>query len=206
MPVTIGTTENTFSNPIGLLSDCHRRIERFLQALVTVTTDVQGGSLDAEHRQAFEAALKYFRLAAPKHTSDEEDDLFPALRAMEQPRVAAVLARLDHLEDEHKNAAAWHREVEELGDRWLRQDGLSGPEAVQLKTLLARLSDLYRAHLAIEEQEVFPLAQEKLSDFAKQTIGRRMAARRGVPFIADAAPNPQRIDRERHNQEKALPK
>jgi hypothetical protein len=25
MPVSIGTTENTFANPIGLLSDCHRR-------------------------------------------------------------------------------------------------------------------------------------------------------------------------------------
>ncbi len=187
MPVNIGTIENTFSNPVGLLSDCHRRIERFLQALVQMTTDVQGGALDAEHRQALEAALKYFRLAAPKHTADEEEDLIPALRAMEQPRIAAVLARLDHLEDEHRNAAAWHREVEEIGDRWLRQDGLSGREAVLLKTLLARLSDLYRAHIAIEEQEVFPLAQEKLSDSAKQTIGRRMASRRGAAFTAGAA-------------------
>ena len=46
MPVSIGTTENTFANPIGLLSDCHRRIERFLQALLKVTTEVKGGSLE----------------------------------------------------------------------------------------------------------------------------------------------------------------
>lgn len=203
MPVTIGTTENTFANPIGLLSDCHRRIERFLQVLVKVTTEVQGGSLNAEHRKAFEAALKYFRHSAPKHTSDEEEDLFPSLRAMQQPHVTAVLARLDRLEDEHKSAAAWHREVEEIGEQWLRQDGLSGPEAVRLKNLLARLSDLYRAHIAVEEQEVFPLAQKELSDSVKQTIGRRMALRRGAPFIVDGAPNAQQTDRERHNQGKA---
>ena len=77
MPVAIGTEESTFANPIGLLSDCHRRIERFLQALLTVTTQVEGGSLDAEHRSAVEAAVQYFRQAAPKHTADEEEDLFP---------------------------------------------------------------------------------------------------------------------------------
>jgi hemerythrin-like domain-containing protein len=120
MPVAIGTTENTFANPIGLLSDCHRRIERFLQALLKVTTDVKGGSLDAEHRQALDVALKYFRHAAPKHTADEEDDLFPMLRQMDRPRVAGILAHLDRLEGEHKNAAAWHREVEEIGERWLQ--------------------------------------------------------------------------------------
>jgi hemerythrin-like domain-containing protein len=194
MPVSIGTTENTFANPIGLLSDCHRRIERFLQALLKVTTDVQGGALDTAHRDALEAALQYFRLAAPKHTSDEEEDLFPALRELEQPCVRSMLARLDHLEAEHKNAAAWHAEVEEIGERWLRQDGLSGPEAVRLKILLTELSDLYRAHIAFEDQEVFPLAQEVLSDSAKNTIGRRMALRRGVPFIANAGPNAQRTN------------
>ena len=183
MPVTMGATENTFANPLGLLSDCHRRIERFLQALLTVTTDLEGGALTVEYRTAFEAALKYFRQAAPKHTADEEEDLFPALRKVERPRVAAILARLDHLEEEHESATAWHREVEEIGERWLRQDGLSGPETLRLKTLLLHLSDLYRTHIAIEEHEVFPLAQEELSDSVKQIIGRRMASRRGVPFI-----------------------
>ena len=187
MPVSIGTTENTFANPIGLLSDCHRRIERFLQALLKVTTEVKGGSLDAEHGHALDAALKYFRHAAPKHTADEEDDLFPMLREMERPRVAGILARLDRLEGEHKTAAVWHREVDEIGERWLQQDRLTEQEAAELKTLLTSLSDLYRSHIAVEDQEVFPVAQEELSDSAKEIIGRRMASRRGVPFIPEWA-------------------
>lgn len=47
MPISIGASENTFANPIGLLSDCHRRIERFLRALLTVATQLAGGPLDA---------------------------------------------------------------------------------------------------------------------------------------------------------------
>lgn len=97
MPVNIGATEITFANPIGLLTDCHRCIERFLQALLKIAADVQGGALDTARRDALQAALKYFRLAAPKHTADEEDDLFPALRGMAGPRAAGMIASLDRL-------------------------------------------------------------------------------------------------------------
>ena len=98
MPVAIGTAENTFANPIGLLSDCHRRIERFLQALLTVATQVEGGPLDAEHRSALDAAIKYFRQAAPRHTADEEEDLFPMLRQLASPGISKILADVDRLE------------------------------------------------------------------------------------------------------------
>ena len=33
MPVQIGATTHSFSDPTGLLSDCHRRIEMFLGTL-----------------------------------------------------------------------------------------------------------------------------------------------------------------------------
>jgi hemerythrin-like domain-containing protein len=183
MPVSIGTTENTFANPIGLLMDCHRRIERFLQALLKIAADGHGGALDTQHSESLEAALKYFREAAPRHTADEENDLFPALREMAGPRAAEVIASLDQLEGDHKNADAWHREVEQIGARWLREDSLSADQVIRLKTLLACLADLYRSHIAIEEQEVFPVAKAELSDSAKQVIGRSMASRRGVPFF-----------------------
>jgi hemerythrin-like domain-containing protein len=184
MPVSIGASQNTFANPIGLLSDCHRRIERFLQALLTVATEAAGGSLEVEHRRALETALKYFREAAPKHTADEEEDLFPILRQLPSQRVWTVLTAVDRLEAEHKTAEAWHREVEDIGERWLRQDRLSSEEAAHLRGLLASLSDLYRSHIATEEQDIFPVAQAELSDSAKQAIGRHMASRRNAPFFS----------------------
>lgn len=183
MPVTIGTKENAFDNPVGVLTDCHRRIENFLQVLIKVAEDAHGGALGGQRREALEAALKYFRLAAPKHSADEEEDLFPALREKAEPRLADTIARLDRLEADHKNADSWHREVEELAEQWLRQDGLPGPHTARLQALLRSLSDLYRAHIEIEEREIFPLANAELSDAAKEAIGRRMASRRGVAFI-----------------------
>lgn len=52
MPVVIGAAKNGFANPIGLLSDCHRRIERFLKTLEAVAD--QGGVLDAQCRNALQ--------------------------------------------------------------------------------------------------------------------------------------------------------
>jgi Hemerythrin HHE cation binding domain len=75
MPVQIGATAHNFSDPTGLLSDCHRRIEMFLRSLQTVASG--GPKLDEERRRALDLALRYFREAAPKHTADEEESLFP---------------------------------------------------------------------------------------------------------------------------------
>ena len=38
MPVQIGAQSHSFSDPTGLLSDCHRRIEMFLGALERVAS------------------------------------------------------------------------------------------------------------------------------------------------------------------------
>ncbi|HLI85933.1 MAG TPA: hemerythrin domain-containing protein [Bryobacteraceae bacterium] len=182
MPVTIGATESTFANPIGLLSDCHRRIERFLHAMLAVATEAAGGPLDAEHRRALETALRYFREAAPKHTADEEEGLFPMLRRLANPRVAQLLAKVAKLEDEHHTVQAWHREADDICGRWLQQDRLSAPDIARLQQLLQSLTDLYRAHIAAEEEQIFPAAQAALSASEKHALGRQMAARRNLPI------------------------
>jgi hemerythrin-like domain-containing protein len=200
MPVMIGTAVSTFTNPIGLLSDCHRRIDHFLKTMQAVANKKRGRSLDPEYRLALEAALKYFREAAPKHTADEEDDLFPTLRNLlgqthvEQVRIEQVLSRIDQLENDHNVAGRWHRECDELGKRWLRDDALCLRDAARFEIALSSLTRLYRSHIAIEEHEVFPTAQTVLSDREKAVIGRSMALRRGISFVSEgkfASRNPE---------------
>ncbi|HEV2691229.1 MAG TPA: hemerythrin domain-containing protein, partial [Bryobacteraceae bacterium] len=97
MPIQIGQKkESDFSDPLGLLSDCHRRIERFLGVLIRICQKRNGGTMAADERQALETALTYFRNAAPKHTADEEDSLFPRMRA--SGRAEAALDCLERLE------------------------------------------------------------------------------------------------------------
>ena len=88
MPIVIGAKpESGFRDPIGLLTDCHRRVEMFLSVLVKVGVQTQDGSLTSQQRTALETALRYFRDSAPKHTADEEESLFPRLRRSEERRV-----------------------------------------------------------------------------------------------------------------------
>jgi hemerythrin-like domain-containing protein len=185
MPVIIGASAGKFTNPIGLLLDCHQRINRFLETLQTIANEKRGRPLDAEYRRALETALKYFRDAAPKHTEDEEEDLFPALRSLAQADVEHVLRRIDRLENDHSRAEKWHLVCDEIGRRWLRDDGLCLRDAAQFEIVLSLLARLYRSHITIEEREIFPIAQTALSGREKAALGRSMASRRGIAFIPE---------------------
>src|SRR6476661_7544741 len=102
MPVTLGAKpEHGFNEPLGLLSDCHRRIENFLAMMIRVLERSDNGQepLASDERQALEAALKYFDVAAPRHTQDEEQSLFPRMRESNNPEAHAALARMQALEE-----------------------------------------------------------------------------------------------------------
>lgn len=180
MPVQIGTKPLAdFSQPVDLLMDCHRRIERFLQMLLRVVAETWGEPLDAAHREAMETALTYFRSAAPRHTEDEEHSLFPRMRRSSDPTVMAVLAKLEALEGDHRLAEQHHARVEELGTRWLHQNRLDATATTELSGLLSDLAETYRRHIRVEDEEVFPLAAELLSTEELEEIGQEMRQRRG---------------------------
>src|ERR1019366_3223821 len=95
MAVQIGAKPDSgFDNPIGMLVDCHRRIERFLQILCGVAERAHGRKLEDGEKTAVEDALRYFRVGGRRHTADEEESLFPRMRAAEG---ACGLEELDGL-------------------------------------------------------------------------------------------------------------
>ena len=69
MPIVIGAKrESDFTDPIGMLGDCHRRIERFLNSLLTDRhrREVGGPLTNSSSQAALATSLRYFREAAPK--------------------------------------------------------------------------------------------------------------------------------------------
>ena len=92
----------------------------FLGALRSVA-DVCDRELTEETRCSLDLALRYFREAAPKHTADEEESLFPRVRKISDPELQACLARLDSLEADHRWAEPLHQRVEELGSGYLQK-------------------------------------------------------------------------------------
>jgi hemerythrin-like domain-containing protein len=180
MGIQIGAKSSpTFAQPLELLSDCHRRVESFLRALVLVAEQAGGAALDGRQREALVTALRYFREAAPKHTADEEESLFPRMRAMDDPRIKDALARIDQLEADHQIAKRDHDLVEELGQKWLRDDKLPPEETAQFTESLKRLAGIYERHIAIEDHDIFPLAGSVLPQDKLAEVGREMALRRG---------------------------
>ena len=60
MAIQIGAKPDSgFDDPIGMLKDCHRRIERFLGILCVVVDRARGRSLTGEERDAVNAALVF---------------------------------------------------------------------------------------------------------------------------------------------------
>ena len=185
MPVQIGQKkESDFGDPLGLLSDCHRRIERFLAVLIKISQKRNGGTIPDDERASLETALTYFRNSAPKHTADEEDSLFPRMRSSEE--AAAALECLARLEGDHITAGQDHQIVDSLGQLWLKQGTLSPDQSRELSETLERLAALYARHIAIEDQELFPLAGRILDAAELSKVGQEMAQRRGVASPADS--------------------
>ena len=170
--------DHGFDQPLGLLSDCHRRIERFLQVLSGLAREAAGGPLTENQRAQLEAALTYFASAAPRHTADEEDSLFPRLRATADPAAAAVLGVVERLERDHHAADDHHRAVDRIGREWLSRGQLTPDAVSELATRLAALEAIYDAHIAVEDRELFPIAAKLLSPEQLRDIGVEMAARR----------------------------
>jgi hemerythrin-like domain-containing protein len=189
MPVQIGASVHNFSNSTGLLSDCHRRIESFISSLQAVAKVIDR-PLTVEAGRALGSALRYFREAAPKHTADEEESLFPRLRQIRHPDVQSALANLEALETDHRWAEPLHAEVERLGRQYLSSGSLSQPEVQTFRDAVARLASMYQQHIRVEDGTVFPAAARLLSRADQTAIGAEMAARRTRPPATDTLPHP----------------
>ena len=172
--------DHGFDEPLGLLSDCHRRIECFLAVLTAITDRAGGGTLSVAERAQLEAALAYFATAAPRHIADEEESLFPRLQASDNRDARAALEVIRRLERDHDEADAHHEAIARLVPRWLTDGSLADDLVRELTERLARLDALYAAHIGVEDRELFPAAARLLSAADLAAIGREMAAQRSV--------------------------
>lgn len=175
MAIQIGAKPDSgFDDPIGMLKDCHRRIESFLGILCVVVGRAQGRSLTSEERNAVNAALQYFRTGGQRHTADEEESLFPRLR---EPG-AGSFAEIDRLEGDHRDANELHGSVERFYSIWIESGSLGSEETQLLLSQTARLKQLYSDHIQVEETTVFARAILALDSHAIAAIGTEFRFRR----------------------------
>jgi hemerythrin-like domain-containing protein len=177
MGIQIGAKPDAgFDDPIGMLKDCHRRIEQFLHVLCLVVERAPERPLTEGEANAIKSALNYFRVGGQRHTADEEESLFPRMRT--EQTTATALKEIEALETDHRAADDLHTAVERLYTSWLEGKALSAEELQQLRAATERLKQLYEGHIRIEENLVFPRAAEGLDRAALAQIGEEFRERR----------------------------
>jgi iron-sulfur cluster repair protein YtfE (RIC family) len=132
-------------------------------------------SLTDDERSAVKAALQYFHAGGERHTSDEEESLFPRLRA---EAAIGSLQKIDRLESDHQHAAHLHDSVDWLYTAWISAGTLEQDKQQRLLAEKRELRQLYAGHIQIEETTVFPRAVMVLTRGAVAATGAEFSARR----------------------------
>ncbi|MGD0800637.1 MAG: hemerythrin domain-containing protein [Terracidiphilus sp.] len=116
MAIEIGAKPDSgFDDPIGMLANCHRRVENFLGILCGVVERAQDRELTDEEKSAVQSALHYFKLGGQRHTADEEESLFPRVRGKPNPAIDAIA----ELKSDHRRANRLHDSIETIYLTWI---------------------------------------------------------------------------------------
>jgi hemerythrin-like domain-containing protein len=173
-----GSIRPGFDDPLGLMQALHMRLEQRAALLDRLAEHVRHHGSDDDARATAGHVMRCFDEDCPMHHDDEEEDLFPMLRAAtpaaEQARVEILIAGL----------VAQHREMHAAYDALRPQlaavvDGRLG--AIE-QALVDRLHALCAQHVTLEESELFPFARAHLDAAALEDLGRAMAARRNAEY------------------------
>jgi hypothetical protein len=70
-----------FDDPIGMLKNVHRQINRSLHVLWVIADRAAGRELTGEEIAVVRSAIDFLRVDGTRHIADAEQSLFPRLRA-----------------------------------------------------------------------------------------------------------------------------
>lgn len=168
-----------FEAPLEMLSACHGRVERQCQTMLRLVPHLAANGPDQAAREAAQNIMRYFDTSAKHHHADEEEDLFPALLLWAPD---AELARSRELIDALR---AQHRELEQAWTqlRWKLEGVWLGTMSALDADEVASLVELYRLHIAREEEELLPLAARLLGNAQLDVVGRAMRTGRGIKEV-----------------------
>ncbi|MFO1088633.1 MAG: hemerythrin domain-containing protein [Hyphomicrobiales bacterium] len=143
-------------NPLDVLAQEHK----FQAEVCNGLERIADGLPDEVDRRLCQRIISCLRYDLPLHHRDEEEGLFPLLRA----RAAAedsIGEVLDHLERDHKTDEGFSEEVLESLEALARGDKLANPEMVGY--MLRGFFEGYRRHIHWEETLVLPFARQILT-------------------------------------------
>lgn len=156
-----------------LLLGCHQRIRHFT-GVATKLAHAQGAA-HQEIRSAADAVYRYYAVSLPLHEADEEESLRPRLGAIADAKLQHALTAM------HEQ----HMAIDDLLERLLPLLRMVGnnPELLadaggEMCSITKALDEMFRAHLQMEEEVIFPAIDDPLTERDRSDLLREMRERR----------------------------
>lgn len=158
---------------VDLLIGCHQRIRHFTGVAIKLA-HAQGAE-PGEVVQAAAAAQRYYTVSLPLHEADEEETVRPRLNALDDDKLRhALLAMTDQ-----------HQAIDDLLERLLPLLVMvqNNPQTIhaagtEMCSITKTLDEMFRAHLQLEEEVIFPAIRSGLSEGDRGEMLREMQGRR----------------------------
>jgi hemerythrin-like domain-containing protein len=166
-------TQPATEDAVDMLIGCHQRIRHFAGVAMKLA-HAQGATPD-ELTQAAAGVHRYYTVSLPLHEADEEDTLRPRLDTLGDDKLHhALMAMTDQ-----------HQAIDDLLERLLPLLEMvrnnpptihaAGPE---MCNITKALDEMFRAHLQLEEEAIFPAIRERLSEAVQTAMANEMRERR----------------------------
>lgn len=158
---------------VDLLIGCHQRIRHFTGVAIKLAH--AHGATAEEIGQAAAGVHRYYSVSLPLHEADEDQTLQPRLRAVAGEPVRHALLVMGEQ----------HQAIDELIERLLPLLVLvrNNPDALaevggEMCSITKALEEIFRAHLQMEEEVIFPAIRSALPESTREEILHEMQERR----------------------------
>ena len=167
----------TFEQPLSLLRSCHDKIIHFSSSLYKLSQALHKDGWTEQLETSADQIRHYFNVAGPEHHKDEEEHLFPAVIALDpectQTQSLELVSLINTLIREHvESDLLWEALDNMLAER--TEDFNS------LEQMAEQFAQSMSEHAQIENEQIFPYAEQHISEQAFREMGRAIAKRRGV--------------------------
>lgn len=172
------------SDAVDLLLGCHARIRHFTAVALRLSAP---GAPASQIAPAAAAVARYYSQALPLHEADENDSVYPRLRAAlaAAPHDPALASDAAALAAANEDMVAQHRTLNALVDallpRWqaLAQNPADAPATAPATAAdAARLLAAWQDHLGLEERVIFPALRRWLTPGDRAAVRAEMVERR----------------------------
>jgi len=175
-----------FGQPLALVQASHERLRRMVELLIRLREHLLEHGADRTAAVSAGAIRQFLEQAWPRHMRDEELDFFPRIRARLRGRhtesAQNILETIEALIEQHRAFdSLWHRIAPAL--RAVESGSAQRLDEPAVQSFV----ELFRTHLALEDDVLDPAYARLLTAADLQQIGRAMAQRRGIAW-PQAAP------------------